>query len=192
MGNREDTTQRILTAALEILAEQGFGALGINQIARRAEADKQLIYRYFGGIDGLLSALGHHVAARLTLALGSARSETYADMAKGLLLALLRFLRQDAQYRQLRLMEVAAPTPATASFSKARSEALRSWLMQTGAGLTPPQVHDLPALNAVLIAAVEGMSILGSAGLTGDAVLAREEAALLTLVDRAFGTPESD
>ena len=191
MGNREDTTQRILTAALEILAEEGFGALGINQIARRAQADKQLIYRYFGGIDGLLAALGQEVAARITLALGTGHYESYAAMAKGLLLSLLRFLRQDGQYRQLRLMEMASPSAATSAFGKARGEALRNWLIQIGAGLTPPQIQDLPAVNAVLIAAVEGMAILGSAGLTGDGVHAREEAALSALIDKVYDTPKA-
>ena len=186
MGNREDTTERILNAALDLLATEGFAALGINQVARKAEADKQLIYRYFGGMEGLLSALGCHVAARLTAALGVDKPTTYAGLAETLLLSLLRFLRQDAQYRQLRLMEVASPSAATAAFRQARGEALRDWLSSTAAGLTAPSGLDIYALNAVLIAAVEGLAILGSAGLTGPEVALREEAALIHLVRASY------
>jgi AcrR family transcriptional regulator len=54
--NREATRHRILRAVGELLAEEGFRALGVNAIARRARADKALIYRYFGGLSQLLAA----------------------------------------------------------------------------------------------------------------------------------------
>lgn len=191
MGNREDTTDRILTAALDLLATEGFSALGINPIARKAEADKQLIYRYFGGMEGLLSALGRKVADRLTAALSTDPPATYAAMAESLLLSLLRFLRQDAQYRQLRLMEVASPSAATEAFAQARGEALRDWLSHTAAGLTPPSGLDIFALNATLIAAVEGIAILGGVGLTGPDMTNRQEAALSLIVRATYGHAKS-
>lgn len=40
------------------LAHGGFNALGVNTIAREAAVDKVLIYRYFGGLPGLLRAFG--------------------------------------------------------------------------------------------------------------------------------------
>jgi len=54
--DREATRRRILGAVGELLAAEGFRALGINAIARRARADKALIYRYFGGLPELLAA----------------------------------------------------------------------------------------------------------------------------------------
>lgn len=39
-----------------MLAEKGFGKLGVNAVARQAGVDKVLIYRYFGGLSGLLDA----------------------------------------------------------------------------------------------------------------------------------------
>ena len=51
---REQTRQRILQAVSTLLLEQGFPAFGVNAIARTAGCDKVLIYRYFGGIEGLL------------------------------------------------------------------------------------------------------------------------------------------
>jgi len=54
--SRLKTEQRIIEAVGSILLEQGYPAVGINAIARRAGCDKVLIYRYFGGFDELLLA----------------------------------------------------------------------------------------------------------------------------------------
>ena len=54
--NRLQTEARILLAVKEILLRDGFPAIGINAIARQSGCDKVLIYRYFGGLDGLLMA----------------------------------------------------------------------------------------------------------------------------------------
>jgi AcrR family transcriptional regulator len=56
--DRGATEERILAAVGEVLARDGFGALGINAIARQAGADKVLIYRYFGGLSELLRLWG--------------------------------------------------------------------------------------------------------------------------------------
>jgi AcrR family transcriptional regulator len=48
----------VLTAVGQVLARDGFAAVGINAIAREAGVDKVLIYRYFGGLDALLRAWG--------------------------------------------------------------------------------------------------------------------------------------
>lgn len=186
MGNREETAERILEAGLALLAEEGFSGLGVNVLARRSGADKQLIYRYFGGMEGLLAALGRRVAGRLTAGLGEARAANYADLVEALLLALLRHLRADAQYRELRMMEVAAPSAATAGFAQARGEVLAAWVQAAVEGLAKPQGVDVAAVNAMLIGAVEGVAILGAAGLTGD-VVGRQEEALRVLVRAVYG-----
>ncbi len=54
--SRLRTEQRILDAVGALLLEQGYPAVGINAIARRAGCDKVLIYHYFGGFDELLLA----------------------------------------------------------------------------------------------------------------------------------------
>lgn len=56
--NREETRQRLIQAVSEVLAEKGFSGLGINPVARQAGVDKVLIYRYFGGMPGLIKAFG--------------------------------------------------------------------------------------------------------------------------------------
>lgn len=190
MGNREETTKRLVEAALEILSEQGFAAIGVNAVARRAGADKQLIYRYFNGLDGLLAAAGEAVAARLSQTLERTLDPppgSYADLATRVTRALLDHARSDAMFRALRLMEAAAPSPATAAFRKARGAAMATWVARARQDLAPPPGLDAPALNAVLVAAAEGAALLGTAGL-GDSAedRARIDAALERIARAAF------
>lgn len=52
--NRQETEQKIYDAFLCILEEEGFRGMGINAVARRAGVDKNLVYRYYGGLEGIL------------------------------------------------------------------------------------------------------------------------------------------
>ena len=56
--DRAATEERILAAVGEVLARDGFAAIGVNAIAKQAGVDKVLIYRYFGGLPELLSTWG--------------------------------------------------------------------------------------------------------------------------------------
>ncbi|MBN8542115.1 MAG: TetR/AcrR family transcriptional regulator [Deltaproteobacteria bacterium] len=55
--DRESTERRILEAAIENFATIGFDASTTRQIAESASANEALIFRYFGGKDGLLKAI---------------------------------------------------------------------------------------------------------------------------------------
>lgn len=54
--NRVATQLAILGALEEILTESGFEGLGVNVVAQRAGVSKELIYRYFGGLEKLILA----------------------------------------------------------------------------------------------------------------------------------------
>ena len=54
--DRQATEKKILTAVGNLLASEGFQKFGINAVARQAQVDKVLIYRYFGGMPHLLRA----------------------------------------------------------------------------------------------------------------------------------------
>jgi AcrR family transcriptional regulator len=55
--DRESTERRILEAAIDIFATNGFDVSTTRQIAESASANEALIFRYFGGKDGLLKAI---------------------------------------------------------------------------------------------------------------------------------------
>ena len=56
--DRFETRATILRSATELIAAHGVRALGVNALAEAAGCDKVLIYRYFGGLDGVLESLG--------------------------------------------------------------------------------------------------------------------------------------
>lgn len=185
--DRAATEARLVAAAFDALALHGFAGLGVNAVARAAGCDKALIYRYFGGLDGLLDAMGARVAADLAAALAPAldpRPPTYAAMVERLALALFDHVAADARYRRLRALELADPA-AAARFRAARGEALRGWIAAARGDLHPPEGRDAPATNAALIAAAEGLA-MGGAELDGDAA-GRAREALEGLVRAAYG-----
>ena len=56
--DREATKARLLAAVSVVLARDGFGAVGVNAVAKEAGVDKVLLYRYFGGLPELLREWG--------------------------------------------------------------------------------------------------------------------------------------
>jgi AcrR family transcriptional regulator len=60
--NRQVTEHHLLEAVGGLLSREGFASLGVNSVAREAGVDKVLIYRYFGGMAGLLRAFAESEA----------------------------------------------------------------------------------------------------------------------------------
>src|SRR6218665_1873946 len=56
MSRREQTEARILQALGEQIRATGMAGVGINAVGKRAKGSKELIYRYFEGFPGLMSA----------------------------------------------------------------------------------------------------------------------------------------
>jgi AcrR family transcriptional regulator len=56
--DREVTRRLLIEAVGKTLAGQGFARLGVNAVAQEAGVDKVLVYRYFGGMQGLITAFG--------------------------------------------------------------------------------------------------------------------------------------
>lgn len=56
-GGPELSKSRILGAAADAFARDGYGGARINDIARRAGTNKRMLYHYFGGKEGLYTAV---------------------------------------------------------------------------------------------------------------------------------------
>lgn len=52
--NRTATSHRIVDAFDELLAETGLDGLTVNVLAEKAQVSRVLIYRYFGGLEGVV------------------------------------------------------------------------------------------------------------------------------------------
>ena len=55
--NRQDKQRRILRAAVQVFAEQGFGGATMDQIAQVAGLSKPTLYQYFSGKEALFVAM---------------------------------------------------------------------------------------------------------------------------------------
>jgi AcrR family transcriptional regulator len=200
--DRAATERSILEAAKQVLAEEGFQNFGVNAIARRAACDKQLIYRYFGGLEGLAQAIGAELADKLAQDLAPLSDaqppDRYGALMKELIFGLLDVLRSDAIMQQTIAWELAAPSPVLARLVEARSKRLSAWMGQRRGALVPPEGVDAAAINAALIAAVQHLVLSASASagfaglpITSEADWRRVRDALAALIDGAYGAAAS-
>lgn len=56
MKNKEQTKRKLIQALGELIKEYGFQSLSASKVARKAEVDRKLITRYFGGLNHLVEA----------------------------------------------------------------------------------------------------------------------------------------
>ncbi|WP_316251128.1 TetR/AcrR family transcriptional regulator [Sphingomonas sp. JC676] len=191
------TRAAILAAAKDLLAEQGFANWGINGIARAAGCDKQLIYRYFGGLDGLAEAIGEDVARWLEEALAAnpaTPATSYAELMARLAVALLDALRGNRLAQRIIAWELAEPSPLAASFSAARGKALAGWVARERGALRRPAGVDAPMINALLVAGVQQLVLADASGgrfmgidLGDDAGWERVRAAIAAMTRAIYG-----
>jgi AcrR family transcriptional regulator len=195
--SRAATESRLVDAAGAVLIRDGFQGFGVNAVARKAGCDKQLIYRYFGGLDGLATALfareGEALAAALEAHAPAHPASDYAGLIGDLVLAYLDTLTANRAAQNLVLWELSAPSPALAGFARARAKMLAGWIARRQGQLTPPDGVDALAVNALLIALVHQIVLARSASQAGrtasaqqDEAWARARAALSHMVRTAL------
>jgi AcrR family transcriptional regulator len=116
------TRGRILDAVGSLLVREGFGALGVNAVAREADVDKVLIYRYFGGMDQLLEAWGNASDFWPTVeeVLGPEPEPELASLVSGLLKRHLCALRARPHTLEVLAWETVTRHPLTAILDRIR------------------------------------------------------------------------
>jgi AcrR family transcriptional regulator len=194
--DRDQTERRLVEAARHVLADAGFQGFGVNAVARRAGCDKQLIYRYFGGLSGLLDAIGNDLAGWLTGRLPKPpHGASYADIVETLVLAYYDALRADPLVQRIALWELAAPSEQLTRIGEARGRVMMRWMKEVRGDSAPPPGVDAPVINALLIAAVQFLALAERAGgrfsgldLSDEASRARARAGLVRLVQATYRT----
>jgi AcrR family transcriptional regulator len=178
--SHDDSRARVLQAALELFAEQGFAATSTRELSERLGFTKAALYYYFKTKDDLLAALIQPVLEQLTTlitqtpvrASAAARREVltaYADLAIAHV-DLLRVLTQDPSVTR---------RPATAAHA-----ALEERMLQLLAGHETPDLTERIRARAAL-AAIRGA--LAHARPADDPVIVR--AAIIAAACGALGIP---
>ena len=122
------TEQRILDAVQTLLLEQGFPEIGINAIARSAGCDKVLIYRYFGGLGGLLQRFADEhdlwwsVDEIIIENMDEISQLALAEFLERLLKRHIDALRARPLTQEIMAWELSASNPLTQALHKTRSE----------------------------------------------------------------------
>jgi AcrR family transcriptional regulator len=154
----EETKSRILDALGRIVVRDGLAAVGINPLAREAGADKVLIYRYFGDLDGVYGAFAERTdfwwsCADLTEGLNPARQSLAAAVK-----TCLRRHADEIRRRPLTLAVLAAEpaqrTPLVVALEEVRERRSLELVAWLGARYAPPAGVDVEAVALLLSASI--------------------------------------
>ncbi|MFI7600719.1 TetR/AcrR family transcriptional regulator [Actinoplanes sp. NPDC049681] len=104
---REDTRQRLYEAAVELIAEQGFSATTVDDIALRAKVAKGTVYYNFASKTALFEELLRHGIGLLTDEFRAAvEGLPPRDAVAALVRAQLEYIRRYRAFAQLLLSEM--------------------------------------------------------------------------------------
>jgi len=151
--DKEQTKEKIIAAVEQLLAREGFSALGVNALAREAGVDKVLIYRYFDGMPGLLRSYGGGDIENLKgKGIGAVVSEVLVNFS--------RALRKRPLTQEIMAWELVEQNELTAILSELREEWAKK-LFATFATEAASTDLDLPAVTALFGAAINYLVIRG-------------------------------
>lgn len=118
--SRPLTEEKFQNAVIELIAEAGLGAIGINAVAQRAGADKVLIYRYFGDLDGLWQRVADSrdwLPARDQLISEIQGLSDPAESLRRIANETVAWINRDEAVQQLMAWRKAAQNPLTEQFN---------------------------------------------------------------------------
>lgn len=156
--DREKTGRAILDAVGRLILRDGLSGVGINAVAREAGADKVLIYRYFGDLDGLYRAYAESGDFWWTVEDMLSATEDAAALGE----ALKAGLRQHAAEMRKRPVTLAvfAAEPSNrnalvVALEEVRERRSLELMEAVAARYGAPEGIDIPALIALLAAAID-------------------------------------
>jgi AcrR family transcriptional regulator len=175
--NRALTTQRIVTALEEVIAERGLEEVGINRIAEKAEVSKVLIYRYFGGLEGLMTyyvKMGKLYPHFDPSILNQIRPAQDADMARfwaKQVIQTFRGFRASKAGREILKASVIENNELAEVISKAQDEEWTRLVQQ----LSLTEGTDFESISAILIGGMTHLTLLAQNNRTMVGINLRDE-----------------
>ncbi len=195
MRNADQTRARILDAARQILARDGFAGLGVNALANEAGVGKPLVYRYFGNMEGVVTALVSGLGSGLVdgPVMGSPAEQPAAVLSAGpgeAIEALIRYgrgLAGDRTGRDLLAWSLAAGDGPALGDWQERPAASASPLAGSGQGTDREAIMVLmQAAIAFLLLCRDRHSAWAGMPLAQPRHMARLERAVATIIDATF------
>jgi len=199
--DRAATEARILGAVGEVLARDGFGAVGVNAIARQAGVDKVLIYRYFGGLPELLRAWGEsgRFWPRVADLLGADPQALLSRPASERWARFFEHFIDELRRRPLTLEVLAAELVERNELTAILEAEREAWGEEAARVLGGTELAARPHLQAITLLLVAGVQYLllrsrrirlfGGIDLQSDAGWARLKQSIRALAQGAFAPP---
>lgn len=158
--------ERILRAMGEVMAERGTEKAGINAVAERADVNKVLIYRYFGGWNGLLEAyvqrgffLSIFNEKFLETAPESPSSETRSRLWSDYTIQFMQEFRTRKSSQELIRWEMThGETELAQRLASFRNESFKNLINK----IAPFSDYDPMAITSLMVSAVTHMVLLSS------------------------------
>lgn len=155
-----DRREQLLDVTRDLVGEQGFHAVSIEAVARRAGITRPVVYGHFGDLDGLLEAMLDRESARSLAQLAEVlpRPEDAADPREALVAAMRGYLEavrtEPVTWRLVLMPPEGAPASLRDRISEGRAAVVAVLASFVGAGLSGPRASPDPELTARTISAV--------------------------------------
>lgn len=171
LSRREQTELRIMQAFEEQILETGMKGVGVNAIAKRAGVSKELIYRYFDGLPGLMlqwmysqdfwtgksnmlfgEPLTNHANPNDKDA-ADASTENSRTVILAMLHAQAKALFENKALREIRRWELIEKNELSTQLAKRRESVARAFINRLCLA-NPESEVDIPASVGILLAGI--------------------------------------
>lgn len=162
LTRRQQTEQRIMQALEEQILETGMMGVGVNAIAKRAGVSKELIYRYFDGLPGLMMRwmqTQDFWTGRSSMLL-DANSEglSLQQIILNMLAAQVDALAKNDALKEIRRWELIEQNEVSEQLATRREKAARGFIDELTSANEDPDA-DIPAMLGVMLAGVLYLSL---------------------------------
>lgn len=172
--DKESTKKQLIDAGIELLERKGFQALGINAVAQRAQVSKVLIYRYFGGMQGLIRAIAEQLAQRNYRWIDPDQAfkgdeGSVQQFAGNVFQSMHQVLQDDEVSKRIMVLELSQENDITRAIAESRetagleiTEKVRQLFADNAQQPAPSSDLDLEAVFAVASAAISYLTLRSS------------------------------
>lgn len=157
--DREATEKRLLETIGKMIAEDGFERIGINAVATQSGVSKILIYRYFGSIDGLMTAYIRQHDFWLNFPLEFPDSENIPSFIKGMFQGQIEQLRNNPTLKRLYRWELSCNNDMITKLREQR-EKIGIHLVEKVSELTGHSRKEIAVMASFLTASITYLVML--------------------------------
>ena len=157
--NKAETKRRLIQAVGELVKTEGFSGLKISTVAKKAEVDRKLIYRYFGGLNYLIESyvvendywmLFSDNMKKMILETKFANSE---QLITAVLQNQFKFFLTEKDMQRLILWELSTDSPLMQSIHNVREDMAQKFLELTDQHFKDSEVN-FRAIAALLVGGI--------------------------------------